>query len=324
MGSRAIVVVCKDADVAAKRFGVEGAGRGAVYTRTGRGFFNDAALEAAFLDRVGVALQAAGFYEELESDWFALDCELMPWSAKAQDLVREQYAAVGAAASVALRESVRALQTAATSNQDLAPLESSFRSRQDMVERYRTAYRRYCWPTSGLQGLKLAPFHILASEGRVHADKTHVWHMETLACLAAADPELLVATPYRTVQLDDEAQVRDATLWWESLTQGGGEGFVVKPSDFVAKGSRGLLQPAIKCRGREYLRIIYGPEYDLPQHLERLRERGLGAKRSLALREFYLGVESLTRFVKREPLRRVHECVFGVLALESEPVDPRL
>jgi protein phosphatase len=92
----------------------------------------------------------------------------------------------------------------------------------------------------------------------------------------------------------------------------------------VAVGSRGLLQPAIKCRGREYLRIIYGPEYTLPEHLDRLRERGLSSKRSLALREFALGIEGLERFVQGEPLRRVHECVFGVLALESEPVDPRL
>ncbi len=99
---------------------------------------------------------------------------------------------------------------------------------------------------------------------------------------------------------------------------------VVKPYSFIAKGRRGLLQPALKCRGREYLRIIYGPEYTLPEHLERLRARGLSKKRSLALREFALGIEALTRFVKREPLRRVHECVFGVLALESEPVDPRL
>ena len=89
-------------------------------------------------------------------------------------------------------------------------------------------------------------------------------------------------------------------------------------------GKRGLVQPAIKCRGSEYLRIIYGPEYSRPEHLERLRERGLSTKRSMALREFALGVESLERFVRREPLRRVHECVFGVLALESEPVDPRL
>ena len=99
---------------------------------------------------------------------------------------------------------------------------------------------------------------------------------------------------------------------------------VVKPAGFIARGKRGLAQPAIKCRGRDYLRIIYGPEYTLPEHLERLRSRGLSAKRALALREFALGIEALERFVRREPLRRVHECAFGVLALESEPVDPRL
>jgi protein phosphatase len=99
---------------------------------------------------------------------------------------------------------------------------------------------------------------------------------------------------------------------------------VVKPLDFIASGDRGVIQPAVKCRGREYLRIIYGPDYTVENNLVRLRERGLSHKRSLALREFALGVESIERFVRREPLRRVHECVFGVLALESEPIDPRL
>jgi len=99
---------------------------------------------------------------------------------------------------------------------------------------------------------------------------------------------------------------------------------VVKPLEFVARTQRGLVQQAIKCREKEYLRIIYGPEYTSPENLERLRARGLSAKRSLALREFALGIEALERFVRKEPLRRVHECVFGVLALESEPVDPRL
>ena len=324
MGSRAVVVVCKDASVAATRFGIEGTARGAVYTRTGRSFFNDDALEAAFLERVALALHEAGFYDELQSDWFVLDCELMPWSAKAQDLVRQQYAAVGAAASVSLQESLRVLDTAVANNDTLAPMRKAFADRLDLVGQYVDAYRRYCWPTDGLRGLKLAPFHILASEGQVHTGKPHRWHMETLSRLALVDQELLLATPYRCVDLDDPAQVQEATLWWESLTASGGEGMVVKPADFVAKGPRGLLQPAIKCRGREYLRIIYGPEYDLPHHLERLRHRGLSAKRSLAIREFCLGVEALTRFVNREPLRRVHECVFGVLALESEPVDPRL
>jgi protein phosphatase len=324
MGSRAVVVICKDATAAATRFGVEGVAQGAIYTRTGRRFFNDDALEAAFLERIGVALREAGFYDEFQSDWFALDCELMPWSAKAQDLVRQQYAAVGAAASTALRESMAVLESGPAALEGLATIRAAFEPRLGLVDRYISAYRQYCWPTDGLRGLKLAPFHILASEGGVHTDKPHTWHMETLARLALVDPELLVATPYRVVDLGNATQVQEATQWWQSLTERGGEGMVVKPTEFVARGARGILQPAIKCRGREYLRIIYGPEYDLPQHIDRLRQRGLSAKRSLAIREFCLGLEGLTRFVNREPLRRVHECVFGVLALESEPVDPRL
>lgn len=324
MGSRAIVVICKNAAVAATRFGVEGVAQGAVYTRTGRSFFNDDALEAAFLERIGIALHEAGFYDEFQSDWFALDCELMPWSAKAQDLVRRQYAAVGAAASTALRESLAVLESGPVSLEGLAAIRAAFAPRLGLADRYISAYRQYCWPTDGLRGLKLAPFHILASEGGVHVDKPHTWHMDTLSRLAMVDRELLVATPYRVVDLSNALQVQEAIEWWQSLTERGGEGMVVKPTEFVARGARGILQPAIKCRGREYLRIIYGPEYDLPQHLDRLRQRGLSAKRSLAIREFCLGLEGLTRFVNREPLRRVHECVFGVLALESEPVDPRL
>ena len=155
-------------------------------------------------------------------------------------------------------------------------------------------------------------------------DKGHEWHMETLAELCSGDDRILMATPYRTVELDDEESRGEATAWWEALTESGGEGMVVKPRDFVAESRKGLLQPALKCRGREYLRIVYGPEYTADAHLDRLRERGLGTKRSLALREFALGVEGLERFVRGEPLRRVHECVFAVLAMESEPVDPRL
>ena len=193
-----------------------------------------------------------------------------------------------------------------------------------MAEQYVEAYRRYCWTVHSLADLKLAPFHLLASEDAVHADKDHVWHMTTLARLCAADAGLLLATPYNVFNLNDDRSQQEGIAWWEELTASGGEGMVVKPVQFVAQNRRGLVQPAVKCRGREYLRIIYGPEYSAPEHLERLRARGLGTKRSLALREFALGVEALHRFVEREPLRRLHECVFGVLALESEPVDPRL
>ena len=340
MGSRAVVVVARDQDVVRRRFGIVDDGTGVIYTRTGRRFFNDRAMEEAMLARVRAAMDATGFWDTLGTDWAVLDCELMPWSAKAQELLRNQYAATGAAARGALGEAVPALeQTAARDDLDTGyelPAGSSatradpaelldwYRRRRDMAAGYVAAYRHYCWPVRAIDDLKLAPFHLLATEGKVHVDRDHEWHMTTLAEICRAGPDVLLATPYRGVDVTDPAAEADVTAWWEERTGAGGEGMVVKPLGFVTRARRGLVQPAIKVRGREYLRIIYGPEYTAPANLERLRARRLGAKRSLALREFALGIEGLERFVRREPLRRTHECVFGVLALESEPVDPRL
>ena len=323
MGSRAVVVVCRDADAARKRFGILEGELGVCYTRTGRRFFNDAVLESEFLDRVRQAVEGAGIWEELNSDWVCLDCELMPWSAKAQELLRSQYAPTGSAALAGLALAIAAL-TAASDNPEIAGLAEQFQLRKEAAGLYVEAYRRYCWTVSSLADLKLAPFHLLASEGNVHAAKDHIWHMETLSKICRSDGELLLQTPFQVIDLTDEKERQKGVAWWESLTAEGGEGMVVKPIDFVSKGRKGLAQPAVKVRGKEYLRIIYGPDYTLPANLERLKSRGLSGKRSLAAREFALGVEALERFVHMEPLRRVHECVFGILALESEPVDPRL
>ncbi len=324
MGSRAVVIVCRDRDTALRRFGIAEDEIGVCYTRTGRRFFSDLALEREFLARVQAAVTAAGLWNELNTAWLCLDCELMPWSAKAQELLQRQYAPAGAAARAGLRHSIAALKVAATRQDDVASLLATYETRMQMAGQYVDAYRRYCWPVHSLLDLKLAPFHMLATEGAMHSDKDHVWHMEMLKRVCDADRELLLATPCKTVKLEDPTSTAEVVAWWEELTASGGEGIVVKPFAFASKNGRGLVQPALKCRGREYLRIIYGPEYTAPQHLDRLRPRGLGRKRSLALREFALGLEALQRFVEREPLRRVHECVFGVLALESEPVDPRL
>jgi protein phosphatase len=324
MGSRAVVIVCRDADAARRRFGVADEVAGICFTRTGRRFFEDVGREAELLARVQAALTAAGAWDELRTDWVCLDCELLPWSAKAQALLQQQYAAVGAASGAALAEVTAALESAQATGLPVAALLERHRERAGLTARYVQAYRRYCWPVDSVADLKLAPFHVLATEGHVHIDRDHVWHMETLTRWCAVDSGLLLATPYRVVDLTDPASTQAGIDWWAALTGKGGEGMVVKPLTFIARGRRGLVQPAVKCRGREYLRIIYGPEYTRPENLERLRARGLAAKRSLALREFALGIEGLERFVRGEPLRRVHECVFGVLALESEPVDPRL
>jgi protein phosphatase len=331
MGSRAIVIVCRDEQAAQTVFGVRNEGIGICYTRTGRRFFDDATLEQLFLETVSKAAGAAGFWEEFKTQWICLDCELMPWSAKAQELLKQQYAAVGAAAQASLAAETAVLVQAGARGLDVGELQARLLSRREMVKDYVAAYRRYCWPVGDLNDLKLAPFHLLATEGNVHVDKPHRWHMETIKRLDDAShtiydgyDDLLMATPYRIVDVTNPESEAEGIRWWEELTARGGEGMVVKPFDFVVKGRKGLVQPAIKCRGREYLRIIYGPEYTLPKNLERLRARGLSTKRSLALREFALGIEALERFVRKEPLRRVHEAVFGVLALESEPVDPRL
>ena len=324
MGSRAIVIVCKDEDVARTAFGVTGEGIGICYTRTGRRFFDDAQLEAELLARVRSALDAGNFWETFSTGWVCLDCELMPWSAKAQELVLRQYAAVGSAARAALDESVALLEMATQVGRDTPVLLDSYRQRAERAERYVAAYRHYCWPVTSVTDLKLAPFHILATQGETHMDKNHRWHMDTLAHICKADEQLLLATPYKLVDVTDTASVEEGIAWWTKLTSRGGEGMVVKPFDFIVRGTRGLVQPAVKCRGPEYLRIIYGPDYDVPENIARLRWRKLGMKRSLAQREFALGIEGLERFVQSEPLRRIHECVFGVLALESEPVDPRL
>lgn len=327
--SRAVVVVCKDEAAACQRFGVVENEVGIVYTRTGRRFFNDTDLERRFLERLQASLTASGFWDEMDTTWACLDCELMPWSAKAQELLRSQYAAVGAAGNASLPAVVSALeQTAGRLNGDNAEMIDGllykFRDIRSNVGKFVTAYRQYCWSVESLDDLRLAPFHLLATEGKVHTHQNHVWHMERVAKICQHDPKFLLATEFLIVDVTNPDSEQSGVEWWESLTARGGEGMVIKPMDFIMRGKKGLVQPAVKCRGREYLRIIYGPDYTADEHLTRLRSRGLGAKRSLALREFALGIEGLERFVRHEPLRRVHECVFGVLALESEPVDPRL
>ena len=326
MGSRAVLVICKDEQTAAHRFGITGEGFGICYTRTGRNFFNEPETEHAFLTKVRDGLTRSGFWEKHQTDWVCLDAELMPWSVKAQSLIQAQYAATGSAALNALSEAEAVLRgTAQRGIEGAHEMLHTFAEKKQAAEKFVSAYRAYCWEVTGIDDYKLAPFHILATEGAVHADKTHQWHMEQIAEICHADSTLFKLTPYKIVHLDNEAEIADAVTWWLELTGEGGEGMVVKPYQFTAYGTDGtLLQPAVKCRGKEYLRIIYGSEYCKPENLTRLKKRGLAKKRSLALREFALGIEALERFVRKEPLRRIHESAFGVLAMESEPTDPRL
>ncbi|WP_237323774.1 polynucleotide kinase-phosphatase [Streptomyces sp. MOE7] len=407
MGSRAVVLVCRDETAAAERFGVPKGVSGALYTRTGRPFFDDPETTERILRRVRACVEEAGLWAELETDWLLLDAELMPWSLKATGLLRKQYAAVGAASGAAFPGVLGALEAAAARGVEVAPLLGRQRDRAADAAAFTAAYRRYCWrvgpgaadvsgagqaadgagpgavngadavahsgaagipggsaevPGSAgipggaaasdaaaraglgeLDGVRLAPFQILAVQGRSLAALPHTEQLALIDRVIAAEgavasrdagpagggavdrPGLLATTRRIVVDTEDEVSVAAGIRWWLELTGAGGEGMVVKPLQaLVRRGDGRLVQPGVKCRGREYLRIIYGPEYTRPENLRRLRVRHLGHKRSLALREYALGLEALDRLAEGEPLWRVHEAVFGVLALESEPVDPRL
>jgi protein phosphatase len=319
MGSRAVVLLTQDA----ARFGAPDGWLGTVHTRTGRRFF-EPALEQEFLGRLAQAVDAAGLWEELATDWLLLDAELLPWSLKTGSLIRDQYAAVGSAASAALPTAVEALERAAATGVDVGALLERTRLRESNAERYVDAYRRYVGRSDGLEGMQLAPFQVLAAERQTFADRDHGWHLTIADRLADADPVLVRRTGRVLVDLDDPVSVDAAIAWWTELTDAGGEGMVVKPFVNLVRTDKGLAQPGIKVRGREYLRIIYGPDYTEPHNLARLRDRNVAHKRSMALREYALGLEALDRQVAGEPLWRVHQAVFAVLAMESEPVDPRL
>jgi protein phosphatase len=362
MGSRAVIVLCRSRESAQERFGVRDASRGIIYTRTGRHFFDPsgtaavaaanaeatAGTESLILDRLRDVLDRTGFWERFGTDWVCLDTELMPWSAKAHSLLLEQYAPAGRSGKDGLEASIAALKQALSVQGPAAgaaedpPAQSKkqggkppagmsialalerLEQRKECLDLYTNAYRRYCWNVSSIEDYRIAPFHILATEGKVWNGENHLCHLEVIRRYMTGIDPLFMATRYIAVDLQDDQSAAAAVDWWLSLTASGGEGMVVKPLDFIARQGAILLQPAVKCRGREYLRIIYGPEYTMPEKLERLRRRSLTKKRRLAQAEFALGQESLERFVRREPFHRLHECVFAVLALENEIVDPRL
>ena len=139
----------------------------------------------------------------------------MPWSAKAQELLRSQYAAVGAAATATLGETVAALQRAAAHGADVSALLTKTQERVALSKKYVDAYRQYCWPVASVDDLRIAPFHLLASEGRVHADKDHAWHIQTLERLCAVGAPLLFATSHRLVEVTDPPSEAAGVKWGE-------------------------------------------------------------------------------------------------------------
>lgn len=307
MGCRAVVIVCRHAEISRQRFGSTAQALGTCYTRTGRLFFTNPELEQNFLEYICQALTQANWWEQFETDWFCFDSEILSWSAKAGDLIREQYATM-----------------ASTSSEEVIASELQHSDRLELARAFHTTIQGYGRPVHRLEDYQWAPFQILASEGRTYYDQTHRWQMENLNQLVKKASGLFKMTRWLEVSLVSPESIAHAMQWWLELTDQGGGGMVVKPLYPLVQGDKGYVQPGMKCRSKEYLRLVYGPGYTQPEHLQRLKKRNLRSKRSLALQEFALGMEALERFISRAPLREVQHCIAGLLALKSEPVGPRL
>lgn len=318
MGSRAILFLFKDKEAAEKHTGIPTLGT--IYTRTGKRFF-DAATEEKMVGQLVEELHRMDYFDTHETEYVLFDAEIMPWNLKAKELISNQYAHVAENAIVDRMLLTEKLAAAAKTNEGLSGWLEEYEQKLENAETFQDVFQKYCWEVESLQSIEIAPFHVLAHSGRVFFDKPHTWHMDMNRQLAGGS-DLFVETEFKVIT--SEASEQEVIAWWEAITEDGHEGIIIKPEFYIPRHKGKLLQPAIKVRGRKYLSIIYGMDYLEPQNLSRLKNRNTGKKQKMALKEFALGVEGLIRYQNGESIERVHECVLGTLAMESDPVDPRL
>ncbi|MFF2588047.1 polynucleotide kinase-phosphatase [Peribacillus butanolivorans] len=318
MGSRAILFLFKDTEAAKKHTGIESLG--VIYTRTGRRFF-DVATEEELVLKINQDLHESGYFEKYDTDYVLLDAEIMPWNLKAKELISSQYAHVSENAILDRTMLKEKIAEAARENMELKGWLEEYEQKLENAYTFKEVFQKYCWEIEDINSIQIAPFHVLAHSNETFFDQPHTWHMERNREFAIRS-SLFVETEYKLIT--SEASEEEVIKWWQDITSEGHEGIVIKPEFYISRNKGKLLQPAIKVRGRKYLNIIYGMDYLLPKNLERLKSRNTGKKQKLALREFSLGIEGIQRYVKGESIERVHECVLGTLAMESDPVDPRL
>lgn len=319
MGSRGILLLFQDRNRAKQYIGKECSGT--IYTRTGRRFFQPD-IEKKVIEQLHADLTQSGYFEKYDTSFVLLDAEILPWNLKAKELIRHQYAHVGEIADLGRQKLQEHLQRAIENGRDVEDWMKEVEQLLSQTKTFNEVYPMYCWETDGMDGIKIAPFHTLAHSKETFFDHSHEWHMDQNRELSQIS-SLFIETEYRVIT--DETSMQEAIDWWETMTEDGHEGFVVKPEFFLTRNEKGkTVQPAIKVRGRKYLHIIYGMDYLQPENLQRLKQRNVGRKQRNALREFALGMEGIQRFVNQESIERIHECVLGVLALEAEPADPRL
>ncbi|MCG7377676.1 polynucleotide kinase-phosphatase [Paenibacillus sp. ACRSA] len=318
MGSRAILLIFRDEDVARQRVGRPMLGN--IVTRTGRSFF-DPLTEQLVLSRLHADLTEGSYFERHQTEFVLLDAEIVPWNLKAKELISSQYAHVSEASLLDRNIMVDKLREAEKAGRDVTEWLQETELKFANAQTFRDVFQYYCWDVNDIGDIRIAPFHTLAHSTGTFWEQTHEWHMQQNREFARISP-LMMETEYRVItdETDEAAIIR----WWDEMTAEGHEGIVIKPETFRTWNGNKMIQPAIKVRGRAYLHIIYGMDYLAPENLSRLRKRKTSKKERHALMESALGMEGIERFVRGESVERIHECVLATLSLESDRIDPRL
>lgn len=316
MGSRAVIFIAKSKEIAKEL--INSNQLGYITTRTGRAFFEHE-QQQALLEKIHAELEAANYFECFNTTFVLMDAEILPWNLKAQSLIDEQYETVAENALLDRFKLVKKLQQ--TEQVDVSDWLADYSEKLKNAVCFDAVFKNYCWSTNDLAGIQIAPFHILSHSTGANFHMPHSWHME-MNELLAKNSSLFISTEYRIIH--NETDELEVIKWWQEMTENGHEGIVIKPLSFLAYNKGKLLQPAIKVRGREYLRMIYGMDYTNEASLKKLKQRNPSRKMKNALLEFKLGLESISRFINVESSSRVHECTLATLALESDRIDPRL
>lgn len=322
MGSRAYITLYKTEEVAKEYTNIKTLGK--ILSRNSAPFFKKD-VEEKVVKQLHEDLQP--YFEKNQTDFILLDCEIMPWNLKSAGLIRAQYGLTSNVAIHTRELHIQRLQEFQENRNVLVTEElQDAEKKLDNAKRFHKAFTYYCWDSDvhKLEGIQIAPFHVLAFSKGANFNKTNEWHMKQAQELSTLS-SLIVPTEYKLIDLDKEEEVEEATNWWLEMTKQGHEGMVMKPLDFLSYDeNEELIQPAIKIRGREYLRIIYGMDYLEEENLGFHKTRSASKKMKNAIQEFTLSLESMTRFLQKDTVERVHEVIIAALSHANEPMDPRL
>ena len=322
-GEVVTVILGKNELTILNRFGIKGEGIGTVINSSGHRYFDSPDQEQQFLKEFRQVVDGLDLWSSLDTDWLCLTGEMVPgagiWGDHLVNLQR-----LAAAGEEDITRTTTALREAQQAGLDTQQLLIETTHQHKFLQRFGETVKAYDCPAEQLQDYRFYPQTLLASEGKTYFDMDQVWHRNHWKGIGKDQESMFSPSQYHWVDLNDADACRAVSTWFEELSSQQSAGVVVSPTHPVMEAGTDLIQPGLSVRGKEYLRTIYGPDYDHPEKLELHRVRRLKDIRQLAVRQLALGEEALIRFVEKKDLTSVYECNFALLSLQASDIDPRL